>query len=218
LKEIEACNLVRPGVLEKIVSVIGSFHGKKLTANSDLFRKINDGKYSLNVTTLTVDDHRDHVEVLCLKDFSASEIEFRNVQISTVLESIQAANEEGRLNPGLKEVNKWTIQVRSNDEDSDEDNEDEDNEEDHEEDNGKQLELLLQLSRVLKAISPKMKEFSISFDSCFYCRHSLRSKDFFDGADSNPRCMSFEKFYNESVYRRQCSPKEVMCTVGFCIS
>lgn len=50
---------------------------------------------------------------------------------------------------------------------------------------------------------------------CYACRHSLRNKDVLDGIDSNPECMSFEKFYNNSAYIRTCGIKEIQCMVSF---
>ena len=77
--------------------MIGSLPMRKLTGDKYLLKEMNDYGYELKLDTLTVDDFRDHTEVLCLKNFTASEVRLLYTQISSLLREIEAAQREKRL-------------------------------------------------------------------------------------------------------------------------
>lgn len=70
---------------------------KNLTGDKYLLKGINDAGCQLEVDTLTIDEFRDHTEVLCLRNIAASEIRLLCTPIDIFVEELGAAQRENRL-------------------------------------------------------------------------------------------------------------------------
>ncbi|KAE9549107.1 hypothetical protein FO519_007679 [Halicephalobus sp. NKZ332] len=97
LKEVEASTLEDSEVTEDIFTLIGSFPLKKITGDEYLFRTLDDSGLELKLDLLEIVGGSDHIDVLCLKNFEAFEIQLNGILTNKFIDDLEKTHKEDKL-------------------------------------------------------------------------------------------------------------------------
>jgi len=145
LEEVDVPCLDDWEIPDEIFNMIGSRPLKEIIGDHILFQNLSDKKCQVKADHLEISSAEDYVEVLCLKNFSASTIRLRNTKVKKLMENLETAREEKRLCSSLKNVKKWAIWSKDDE----------------------LLQHLLPMFDLLKKISPKIEEYEVKKNNIY---------------------------------------------------